>query len=79
MSNLISPPRLKPVDCQLPMRWYFDPEIFAREKKLLFDAGSNYVGHELMVPAIGDYQTIGWMDHAKLLVRNFLPFPNGRS
>jgi choline monooxygenase len=70
MSNLISPPRLRPVDCQLPMSWYFDPEIFEREKKLLFDAGSNYVGHELMVPEVGDYQTIGWMDHAKLLVRN---------
>ncbi len=70
MSNLVSPPRLRPVDCQLPMRWYFDPEIFALEKKLLFDAGSNYVGHELMVPEPGDYQTIGWMDHAKVLVRN---------
>jgi len=70
MSGLVSPPHLRPVDCQLPMRWYFDPEIFAREKKLLFDSGSNYVGHELMVPAPGDYQTIGWMDHAKVLVRN---------
>jgi hypothetical protein len=35
---------------QLPVSWYFDPEIFALEKKLLFDAGANYVGHELMVP-----------------------------
>ena len=70
MSKSIPPRRLRPVDCQLPMHWYFDPEIFEREKKLLFDAGSNYVGHELMVPEVGDYQTIGWMDHAKLLVRN---------
>ena len=70
MSILTSARQLRPASCQLPMSWYFDPEIFEREKKMLFDAGSNYVGHELMVPEPGDYQTIGWMDHAKLLVRN---------
>ncbi len=70
MSKLSPATQLRPASCQLPMSWYFDAEIFAREKKLLFDAGSNYVGHELMVPERGDYQTIGWMDHAKLLVRN---------
>ncbi len=70
MSNSIPTPHLRPVQCQLPMSWYFDPEIFEREKQLLFDAGSNYVGHELMVPTPGDYQTIGWMDHAKVLVKN---------
>ena len=43
---------------QLPVSWYFDPEIFALEKKLLFDAGANYVGHELMVPNVGDYHTL---------------------
>ena len=70
MSHVASLPQLRPVNCQLPVSWYFDPEIFAREKKLLFDAGSNYVGHELMVPEAGDYQTIAWMDHAKVLLRN---------
>ena len=70
MSLSIPVPHLRPVQCQLPVSWYFDPEIFAREKKSLFDAGSNYVGHELMVPNIGDYQTLEWMDHAKVLVRS---------
>lgn len=70
MSNLASHSQVRPANCQLPMSWYFDPEIFAREKKLLFDAGSNYIGHELMVPEAGDYRTLAWMDHAKLLVRN---------
>ena len=37
---------------------------------MLFDAGPNYVGHELMVPDVGDYHTLAWMDHAKVLVRN---------
>jgi choline monooxygenase len=70
MSKPILPPQLRPARCQLPVSWYFDPEIFAREQKLLFAAGSNYVGHELMVPKVGDYRTLEWMDHAKVLVRH---------
>ena len=70
MSRSDLPAQLRPANCQLPVSWYFDPEIFEREKKLLFDAGSNYVGHELMVPNVGDYQTLGWMDDAKVLVRS---------
>jgi len=70
MSNLIAPRQLTPAKCQLPVSWYFDPEIFALEREILFDAGANYVGHELMVPAAGDYQTLQWMDHARVLVRH---------
>ena len=77
MSDIASLARLRPANCQLPVSWYFEPEIFAREKKLLFDAGSGYVGHELMVPNVGDYQTIEWMDHAKVLVRSSEQAPGG--
>ncbi|MCX7159813.1 MAG: aromatic ring-hydroxylating dioxygenase subunit alpha [Proteobacteria bacterium] len=70
MSDIASLGRLKPSSAQLPASWYLDPEIFALEKKLLFDAGPNYVGHELMVPNAGDYRSLEWMDHAKVLVRN---------
>ena len=70
MSDLASLNQLRPSTCQLPASWYFDADIFALEKKLLFDAGANYVGHELMVPEAGDWHTLGWMDHAKVLVRN---------
>ena len=70
MSNLSSAAQLKPAACQLPVSWYFDPGVFALEKQLLFDAGPNYIGHELMVPETGDWQSIGWKDHSKLLVRN---------
>jgi nitrite reductase/ring-hydroxylating ferredoxin subunit len=69
MSDLLGARQLKPATCQLPVAWYFDDAVFAEEKKL-FEAGPNYVGHELMVPAPGDYQTLAWMDHAKVLVRN---------
>jgi phenylpropionate dioxygenase-like ring-hydroxylating dioxygenase large terminal subunit len=70
MSDVARLKQLQPAASQLPVSWYFDPEIFAREKSLLFDAGPNYVGHELMVPKTGDYHTLGWTDHAKMLVRN---------
>ena len=60
----------RPSRPQLPVSWYFDPEIFEQEKKLLFQAGSNYVGHELMVPKVGDYHTLAHTDHSKVLVRN---------
>jgi choline monooxygenase len=55
---------------QLPVSWYFDPRIYELEKRLLFDAGPGYVGHELMVPNSGDYHVIDWMGEAKMLVRN---------
>ncbi len=70
MSTLVSPSQLEPASCQLPVSWYFDPEIFALERKLLFEAGAGYAGHELMVPRVGDYQTLGWEDDARVLVRN---------
>jgi choline monooxygenase len=70
MSDVSSSRHLKPASCQLPVSWYFDPEVLAREKQKLFEAGANYVGHELMVPKVGDYHTLAWQDHAKVLVRN---------
>ncbi|HWQ37057.1 MAG TPA: aromatic ring-hydroxylating dioxygenase subunit alpha [Burkholderiales bacterium] len=69
MTDIASHARLKAADSQLPVRWYFDPAIFAMEREVLFARGPNYVGHELMVPEIGDYQTIAWLEHGKTLVR----------
>src|SRR5688500_17389781 len=54
----------------LPVSWYFDPEIFEQEKKLLYQTDANYVGHELMVTKVGDYHTLAHTDHSKMLVRN---------
>ncbi|MEQ1774639.1 MAG: aromatic ring-hydroxylating dioxygenase subunit alpha [Burkholderiales bacterium] len=55
---------------QLPVNWYFDPQIYELEKRLLFDAGPNYVGHELLTPNVGDYHTLSWAGDAKALVRH---------
>src|SRR6266487_327387 len=70
MSDLPSSRRLKPNASQLPVSWYFDPQVFELEQRLLFANSPGYVGHELMVPNPGDYHTLAWMDHGKVLVRN---------
>jgi choline monooxygenase len=70
MADISTLARVQPATCQLPVSWYFDPKIFELEKRLLFDGGANYVGHELMVRDPGDYHTLAWDDHARMLVRN---------
>src|SRR5258708_35318465 len=70
MSDLPGSRALKPNASQLPVSWYFDPKVFELEQKLLFETAPGYVGHELMVPNAGDYHTLAWMDHGKVLVRN---------
>nr|MBP9218551.1 aromatic ring-hydroxylating dioxygenase subunit alpha [Sterolibacterium sp.] len=61
--------RSMPAGPQLPVSWYFDEKRFELEKKLFFDAGPGYVGHERMVPEFHDYRSLEWRDHAQLLVR----------
>ena len=70
MSDLSSVHTLRPAVSQLPVQWYFDPRIYEVEKRLLFDNGPGYVGHELMVPNTGDYHALAWLDNAQALVRN---------
>jgi phenylpropionate dioxygenase-like ring-hydroxylating dioxygenase large terminal subunit len=70
MTDIASAARLAPAASQLPVSWYFDSKLFEFEKRLLFDNGPGYVGHDLMVPNLGDYHTLAWMDHARMLVRN---------
>lgn len=70
MSEIASAASVAPAASQLPVSWYSSPRLFELEKRLLFDNGPGYVGHELMVPELGDYRTLAAMDHAKVLVRN---------
>ena len=69
MSDIASKAQLAQAASQLPVSWYFDEKVFELEKKLLFDAGPGYVGHELMVPEVGNYRSLEWLDHSKLLFR----------
>jgi len=70
MSDLSSTSALDRNPTQLPIDWYFDPKIYEIEKTILFDNGPGYVGHELMVPNVGDFHVLDWMNRGKVIVRN---------
>ena len=70
MSDIAKPKQLDRTSPQPPLSWYFDSKILEVEQRTLFDTGPSYVGHELLVPNLGDYNVLDWMDSAKMLVRN---------
>jgi phenylpropionate dioxygenase-like ring-hydroxylating dioxygenase large terminal subunit len=70
MSDLSSVSVFSTASPQLPISWYFDPRIYEIEKRLFFEHGPGYIGHELMVPDVGDYQALAWLGDAKALVRS---------
>jgi len=69
MSDLAAVQASQASDAQLPVHWYFDERIAALEQRLLFDAGPGYVGHELLLPELGDYHSLGWSGDSHALVR----------
>ena len=68
MSAFDSPESLVAARAQLPVSWYFDEELLALEKKVFFQQGPGYVGHELMVPHDGAYRTLEMKDRGAMLV-----------
>ncbi len=61
---------LAPSKTQLPVTAYFDPELHAKEQRLIFDDGPKYLGHELSVPNVGDYYALPQEGEGRVLVRN---------
>jgi choline monooxygenase len=70
MSDLGTHAKLAPSNAQLPVSVYFDEALLQREMQQLFQAGPRYVGHELMVPNVGDFATLVSEDEGRMLVRN---------
>ena len=70
MSDLATVKALRESNAQLPVHWYHEERIAALEHRLLFNAGPGYVGHELMVPEIGDYYGLHWSGDSHVLVRS---------
>ena len=70
MSDLASITKLARSDAQLPVNVYFDEALLKREIQQLFQNGPRYVGHELMVPNVGDYATLASENEGRMLVRN---------
>lgn len=55
---------------QPPVSWYVDPAVLALERQRVFGARPSYVGQVSMVPEVGSYHVLGWMDDAWMLLRN---------
>ena len=70
MSEIASAAQLIQIQAPPPLRWYFDPKVSEVEQRVLFDSGPGYVGHQLLVPNVGDYHVLDWMGNAKMLVHN---------
>ena len=70
MTRSAVPHELTLAATQPPVSWYSDPRIHELEQEWLFRPGPRYLGHAGMVPQAGDYQTLAWLDHARMLVRN---------
>ncbi len=70
MSELLGARELSPVTTQLPVSWYFDHAIYAREMDVFFKNGPGYVGHELMVPNDCDFRALEMTNGAWALVNN---------
>ena len=62
--------QLQQAASQLPVQSYFDPALFEREKRLIFEPGPRYVGHRLAVPQPGDYFALPQEAEGRALVRN---------
>lgn len=70
MSDLASLANLARSNAQLPVNVYFDAALLEREIQLLFRQGPRYVGHQLMVPNVGDFSTLASENEGRMLVRS---------
>ncbi|MFA4912098.1 MAG: aromatic ring-hydroxylating dioxygenase subunit alpha, partial [Burkholderiaceae bacterium] len=59
-----------PARTQLPVNAYFDPVLFQQEMDIIFKQSALYVGHEKLVPNLGDWRTLAQENAGRVLVRN---------
>jgi phenylpropionate dioxygenase-like ring-hydroxylating dioxygenase large terminal subunit len=59
-----------PARSALAVDAYFDEALFAREQERIFKQSSLYVGHEKLVPEIGDWRALVQESNGRALVRN---------
>lgn len=63
---------IAPAQTQLSVSSYFDDAIFVQEQELIFKKSALYVGHEKLVPEVGDWRTLPQENGGRVLVRNAL-------
>jgi len=55
---------------QLPVSTYFDDFLYQKELDYLFSIGPKYIGHELMIPNIGNYHTLQYEENARMIIND---------
>ena len=68
MSDITTLSSFAPAASQLPVDWYFDDRVFELEQTYPFSAGPGYVVHRLMVPEQGDWRSLDWKDHGRMIL-----------
>ena len=61
--------QLQQAASQLPVSSYFDEALHQLELRNIFQRGPRYVGHQLAVPAEGDYYALPQEGEGRALVR----------
>ncbi|RTZ44465.1 aromatic ring-hydroxylating dioxygenase subunit alpha [Candidimonas sp. SYP-B2681] len=69
MTDIGREAHIAPAQTQLSVSSYFDDTIFAREKELIFKNSALYIGHEKLVPEVGDWRTLLHENAGRALVR----------
>lgn len=69
MSDLGRRAYLTPSQAQLSVSAYFDETAYRQEISSLFKKGPGYLGHELMVPNVGDYHVLDAENGGRMLAR----------
>lgn len=70
MTNLANSTNLqRAANAQLPVSVYFDEKLYQLELERLFARGPKYIGHEHMVPEVGDYHVLEVSNGSRYLKR----------
>ncbi|MCD0506266.1 aromatic ring-hydroxylating oxygenase subunit alpha, partial [Bordetella petrii] len=69
MTDIATARHVAPARTQLPVSAYFDQARFDQEQDRIFKQSSLYVGHEKLVPAVGDWRTLAQEQNGRALVR----------
>lgn len=70
MADIGREAQFAPARTQLPVDSYFDDTVFAQEQARIFSQSARYIGHEKLVPEIGDWRALAQEANGRVLVRN---------
>ena len=70
MTDIGRQAHVTPALTQIPVHSYFDETLFAHERELIFKHASVYVGHEKMVPEVGDWRSLVHENSGRALLRD---------